>query len=96
MLFNALDEVTRIALTLTSDDHNVFWIYHNAFHTVSILFSWVWYSSKLGLSLRTTIGYFGPNRQIVYEAERGILMGGLKVKHLLCRLVFANIYSSKR
>lgn len=37
VLLDALDEVTRIPFTLAGDDHNVFRIYHNSLHTVSIL-----------------------------------------------------------
>lgn len=37
MLLDALDEITGIAFTSSGDDHNVFGVNYQPFHTLSIL-----------------------------------------------------------
>lgn len=68
VFLDALDEVTRIPFTLAGDDHNVFRIYHNSLHTVSILVLGLIYTNLLP-HRGITIGQFDTKRQIVYEAE---------------------------
>lgn len=86
MLLDALDEVTRVSFTLSSDDHDVFWINYYSLHTLSILCLY-FFNTKLVPQLPISIGHFNTKRQIVYEAEAKILMPVAICEYLFRALV---------